>query len=666
MTTVTRRLRRASVAGLAALATAGGAVIASGGSAWAFQSSGGGGFNTVTAATVFPGMNSQALPSVTLNLPDASGGGWVAGDFLTFTLATDAAGTPLCTTSSNLNDWASLAQPTVSAADGSTAFTGFTVSQSSSGTCNVKDQFTIALTAGAPNDGNSTAFTISGLSLSLGSGIASGTTVYLSVKASNGKPFGTTASDQTSVQVATVGNVTVSASPVVGVASSTSAVTVSISPIVVTDVVGGAINSQIQFKLPSDAFQTAGTLSAPTGVTVSAPSETLPASTLTYTITGNVPAGGKFTLTGASVNLAANSTGAHTVQVWSGSPLAQVGNSAEIAVNANQDRVAGFDRYATAAQAFGKPGCPRQIAVVASGLSYADALSASVLAAANNTGVLLTDPNTLPSSTQQELITCGVSTVYIVGGTAAVSSNVESAIAALHVGNNPSNPLITVVRVAGSDRYATNEDVNLMSSPTGGWAVVATGTNFADALAVSPVVYAEHYALVLTDPNTLSASAQDTLVNLGIKNVVIVGGTSAVSSTVETAIKGLNGGITVYRVAGSDRTATAAQIATWVTAGLPAANGYGALTSVAPFNVAANEASFYLARGDLAADALSIGPLAGLQGHVLLLAANPTTLGPGAPTYLAGKAATITTITAVGYAAAVSPSVLNAATAALG
>ncbi|HEY5202934.1 MAG TPA: cell wall-binding repeat-containing protein, partial [Acidothermaceae bacterium] len=70
----------------------------------------------------------------------------------------------------------------------------------------------------------------------------------------------------------------------------------------------------------------------------------------------------------------------------------------------------------------------------------------------------------------------------------------------------------------------------------------------------------------------------------------------------------------------------------------------------------------YLARGDNFADALVAGPVAGAAAHPILLTANPTTLGAGAPGFLGGTAAgAVTTVTALGLTSAVSAATLNAA-----
>ncbi|MDQ1465547.1 MAG: hypothetical protein QOC73_2488, partial [Actinomycetota bacterium] len=114
MTTATRRLRRASIAGLATLATAA-AVVASAGSAVAFSGTTGVLAGGSATAVVFPGQAAQALTDVTLALTN---GTWSSGDFVTFTLSSAAAVTPLCNTASNLNKSASFsAAPTDTAVD---------------------------------------------------------------------------------------------------------------------------------------------------------------------------------------------------------------------------------------------------------------------------------------------------------------------------------------------------------------------------------------------------------------------------------------------------------------------------------------------------------------------------------------------------------------------
>jgi hypothetical protein len=294
-------------------------------------------------------------------------------------------------------------------------------------------------------------------------------------------------------------------------------------------------------------------------------------------------------------------------------------------------------------------------------VNYPDALSAGYLAKQFNTGVLTTDPGALSTATRQELLAHSIATVYLVGGTSAVSQNVQNQVAALHVGNNATNPLLKVIRIAGSDRFATNNLVDIYRTPAvSTTAIIATGNNFADALAVGPAVYQSGDPLILTSGAALSASAKATIADLGITRTIIVGGISAVSSAVESALTA--DGVTVaYRIAGADRTQTAAAIAAWETSGLPGSGIYSALGSLG----FSDTALVSVARGDTFADALVAGPVAGAQQHVIVLTADPNTVGAGIAQYFAGRAGTVHTLQALGLSSAVSAATLNGAAEAL-
>ncbi len=71
--------------------------------------------------------------------------------------------------------------------------------------------------------------------------------------------------------------------------------------------------------------------------------------------------------------------------------------------------------------------------VVASGVSFPDALAASYLAGIVDGPILLTDPLQLPSVTSAELTALGATQVYVVGGTSAVSAHVAAQIGAITV-----------------------------------------------------------------------------------------------------------------------------------------------------------------------------------------------------------------------------------------
>jgi len=695
VTTATRRLRRASIAGLATIAAAG-MVVASAGTALAAFSGVTGTFTGGGTGNIYPGQTAQALPDAVLKLTN---GTWASGDFVTFELSSSAtAAVAVCNTSANLNQSAALSStPTYSAVDsgGATVAAG-TITPESSSTCSGHDEFQFALPA-SPTDTGSTSFTFTGLAVSLGSAVPT-STLYLTATASNGTavPFAT-ATNHVSLEEGVISSASLSVTSV-GV-SGTTAVDTTLGAIKLTDVTGGQVtnsthNGNLVFTLQTgDTWAALGTLTTPAGVTAGTGSFT--GAVLTYALTGATPAGGVYTLTGASANINAGTSGAHTVTATS-TALTNSGATANAlptltaqdAYAGNTTREGGADRYATAAQLFNSEFgasptsnttttsyAPATSAVVTSGANYPDALSSSYLAGSLNTGILLTDPNVLSQSAKTVLTNGHINTVYIVGGTAAVSQNVQNAIQALFVGNTSTNGNLTVIRLAGADRYATNYQVVLnggvSGSTSGNTAIIATGANYADALAAGPAAAHAHLPLILTTPNALSPTASSAITALGVTHAIIVGGTSAVSAAVETALG--TAGVTVdLRLGGADRTGTAALIAEWeaTASGTPFTTGsYTTGHSGLGFSTT----TVNLARGDNYPDALAAGPVLGAvhtglitatttpAPQVLLLSADPTTLGAGVPSFFGNATYHTTVVNGVGLASALSGATLSAA-----
>ena len=675
MTTATRRLRRSGVASFAAAVTAGVTILATSGSAFAAlgtilnQIDG-----TTGATTVFAGTAAQAVGSDDLNMTNV----FNIGDTLTLTVAK----APGCGTTNGAVGFASA--PTVTAtgpfigtfgaggasADAATAIAPkFTaVTQSSAGACTiagVKDQLLVTFTssaAGAAAD--NFLLVVGGQSLNVGSAVTTGAITETTVPSSGTAPAA-------AVTVATVANTKASVSAVTTAASSLAVQTVGVGTLTLADVGAAAvIGNPIFLTATAGTVFTAAlapTVTGPTGSTWTVTGQGTVTLTLTPGGTAFPATNNTFTVTGLTLDVPAG-TGTYTILAKFGgaSPgTTTIGAAVTVITVTGQSRIGGIDRYATSGQLYNTAFAASTKIVLASGFNFPDALSATYLAKTLTTGVLLTDPNVLQQSTSLVLTNNVITTIYIVGGTAAVSANVQNAISALHVGNDPNKAFLTVVRVAGADRYATNNAVDLFNgATTGTTAIVATGQNFADALAVGPAVYNKTIPLVLTGTGSLDANAQSTLVNLGIHSVIIVGGTAAISAAVETAIKALPGVSIAYRIAGADRTLTASQIATWETQGLPAATPYPAAASLGFGFVAASKAN--LARGDGFADALSAGAVAGVQAQVILLTDNPTTLGAGAPAYLSAAGLThVGTLIALGLTGAISVATFNAAVAAL-
>jgi parallel beta-helix repeat protein len=154
-------------------------------------------------------------------------------------------------------------------------------------------------------------------------------------------------------------------------------------------------------------------------------------------------------------------------------------------------------------------------------------------------------------------------------------------------------------RLAGVSRYDTAilaSEANFTLAPT---VVIASGEQFADALAASGLAGALDSPLLLTRRTSLSDGILDELGRLGATDVIIVGGTGAVSLTVEYTLEGE--GYPVERIGGTDRYDTAALIGTRIK------------SEVGTPTVA------FVARGDGFADALAVSPFAYNEAVPVLL-----------------------------------------------
>ena len=215
-------------------------------------------------------------------------------------------------------------------------------------------------------------------------------------------------------------------------------------------------------------------------------------------------------------------------------------------------RLSGTDRFDTAIKVAEEltiqTGRPKFDAVIlASGTSFADALGGSYLAAVKNAPILLsyTDVYNLKTADYIRNNLAPGGTVYILGGTAAVSASMEDMLMGLKL-----------KRLAGADRYETNLLILKEAGVTPGQKIlVCTGSNFADSLSGSatgmPIL------MVNNASGTLSGNQKAFLENLGA-SFCIVGGEGAVSRGLEEALRQYGA---ADRLAGADRFATSVLVA---------------------------------------------------------------------------------------------------------
>src|SRR5947209_17683341 len=200
---------------------------------------------------------------------------------------------------------------------------------------------------------------------------------------------------------------------------------------------------------------------------------------------------------------------------------AGVGFNANASATFQLSRVAGTDRYATAsavaANAFAA-GAPS--AVIARGDAFPDALAGRYLAGIAAGPLPLTQSDALPPATKDRLTALGVKSVFLLGGTGAISQAVQDDLAKTY----------TVTRVGGNNRYDTASRIAQITNPAGigtiggsKTAIVASGETFPDALAAGPAAFAGRFPIVLTTAGSLPDESKAALAALGVKHAVLVG-----------------------------------------------------------------------------------------------------------------------------------------------
>lgn len=309
------------------------------------------------------------------------------------------------------------------------------------------------------------------------------------------------------------------------------------------------------------------------------------------------------------------------------------------------DRVFGANRYATAlavsAETFGADSV--ETVVLATGQDFPDALSASALAGALGSPMLLTPTSVLPTGLLAELDRLGATKVEIVGGEGVVGPQVVAAL---------TNAGYTVKRTAGNDRFLTSAAVarrvvEITGDRPALTAFLVNGYDFADANAVSPYAYSQAFPVLLTGATSLHPTTAAVAKEIGVTHVVIAGGRSVVSDAVATQMRAVDGVMTTHREGGLNRYETAAKVATY---------------AVEMFW--ADNSSVGIATGLVFADALGGGAAIGARGGVLLMT-DAATLSPATQAYLEDAAEDVLEVQIFGGTAAVSDAVKTAINKAL-
>ncbi len=315
---------------------------------------------------------------------------------------------------------------------------------------------------------------------------------------------------------------------------------------------------------------------------------------------------------------------------------------------AEVERLQGDNRAATsvAVARVGWDAAPHVL--LATSRDYPDAVAAASLASSLDAPILLTNPWTLSPSVAAALDDLGTERVTVLGGPSAVSSDVVASVRDLG---------IEVERLAGENRYATASDIatRVYADTQVETVALALGNHatgrdaWPDALSAASLAGgADPVPTLLTLGDRLPDVTHDALVDLAPQRVVVLGGTAAVSAAVVEAVADL--GITVERVRGEDRYATAIAVADTAMSGdlgEPLDGSLGVFAS-----------------GEDFADALGAGALAAHSSAPLLLVPDDV-LDDGVDAYLRSAETAFERVLLVGGTAAVSDHVLSELDAAI-
>lgn len=274
-------------------------------------------------------------------------------------------------------------------------------------------------------------------------------------------------------------------------------------------------------------------------------------------------------------------------------------------------RLAGQDAYTTArriAEEYNGGQCDTIILV--SGLNFADALSSGILSKQYNAPVLLVGATVEDSQEAFDYIALHAdpdTKLIIIGGTGVISPAFETELSKEGYGN--------IERLSGVDRYDTAMAVVDKANIEPGTPVaVISGESFPDALSAASLLASKQYPILLVSHNELPEKAKAYLLNSKPAVVYIVGGTAAVSQSVEAQIREALPSAELKRFAGNNRFDTASAVLS---------------------ELSTNPGTIYLANGFNYSDGIAGSALAAKNGDpILLIDPLLPTLPPAVETYL--------------------------------
>ncbi len=198
-------------------------------------------------------------------------------------------------------------------------------------------------------------------------------------------------------------------------------------------------------------------------------------------------------------------------------------------------------------------------------------------------------------------------------------------------------------RLAGSNRYATAVEISKAQFPSSKYVILAYALNSADALAGVPLAKKYNAPILLTATKSLPTETLEEIQRLEATDVIILGGTNAISNDVEKLLK--DKGLNTKRIQGTSRFGTATAIA-------------------GELNKAPEELFFVYAFNF--ADALSASTVAAINGSPVVYLKTNGSIDADTAKYLASVKGSVKRAYVIGGSSVISDDMMNKAANALG
>ncbi|MDU5922505.1 MAG: cell wall-binding repeat-containing protein, partial [Finegoldia magna] len=271
-------------------------------------------------------------------------------------------------------------------------------------------------------------------------------------------------------------------------------------------------------------------------------------------------------------------------------PNVSEGTSSKTTKNIN--RISGENRELTAIEV-SKETYPNgtDTVILANRETFSDTISASPLAKTERAAILYASKDEISKDTLNEIKRLKAKNVIIIGGENSIK---------VEVSDKLKNNKYSVTRIAGKDRYKTSLKIaeKVINKSNSNKLQIASGENFADALAITNLSNRDNTPILLVAKDTIDSEIIKLLSKLNLEKINVAGGENSISNKTFNEIKTITKS-KVERIAGDNRYETSFKIAKLMN----------------------KSDKFIIASGENFADSLVAAPYADKENAVLVLSA---------------------------------------------